>query len=163
MRKPRRHPLFLDDLGNGSGLGGYFFIGNQCEGGFRPGTMALDAMFVDDRRNVLRVVQRSLRRWCSGKSDYTTVHRGLAYTHFAAGQHVVNGLFEVLPISGGLDSTQPVLIVDPAAIAELSSAIQHDDFRRAAGSQGAGALPPEVLCEREFNFLFDRLVSDLFQ
>ena len=84
MRKPRRHALLFDNLGNAAGSSRDFFIARQRERSFGPRSVTLHAMLVKERRDVFGVGHRSVGLLLSWKRDGTAIHGSFPHSHFAS-------------------------------------------------------------------------------
>ena len=90
--------------------------------------MTFDAVFSQDRGDVVGIGDRRFRFRKIGSRDDAAVHRRLGDGNFLVGEYGVEGVFQIVLRRFGTTPTDAILVVNPSSITYLSSTIEDDDF-----------------------------------
>ena len=137
------------------GLG--LLVGEQRERGRGVRLVALHAMLLQDRSDVVGIRDRLVGRVRGRFGDDAAVHRRRRHRDRLAGEDRVEGLGQVVPGRLRALPAGPVLVVDPAAVLEDALPVEDHDLRRAGDADRVGDPTVGVLDERELDPVLDRL------
>src|SRR5262249_54199427 len=135
---PGRHALFADGLADGLRPGRGIAVSHQFEGTNLSRPVARLAIVLEDAGDLLAVgdglpFRRLLPR--GRPAEGRAKDLGDRLRHRLAGQHVVDGLGQVVAGRPGPLDALAELVVDPAAVARGQAAVQDEGFRYALGPE----------------------------
>ncbi len=154
---PGRHPIRRDHLPDRRGPAGRFLVIGQREGTNLARPMAIDAVLVEDPRDLFREGHGAGLVGLPHPSDQATCRLGERLADRLVGQQFVERLPQIVVLGLGPHVPNAVLVVDPPAVAHHPLLIQDKRLGRSLGAELVGHHGPGILEQREFNIVFARV------